>query len=96
MATYNELRSLYGDGALKNRVEVAVCMKAHAVLQEATPSAARLAWSKTALQGPAAEADYLLKYALAANAALTLAQIQSAADSALLSAIGAAVDKLYA
>ena len=95
MATYNELRSLFGEGSLRNRVEVALCMKVHAILQEATPSAERLAWARTTLSNSYGEADSLLKYALAANAALTTAQLLGASDAALLTAVGAAVDKLY-
>jgi len=95
MATYMELRSLFGVGTLHDKMEVAVCLKAYAVLQEATPSVARVAWAKETLQNPKAEADYLLTYALCANAALTVAQIQAATDAALLVNVAAAVDKLY-
>ena len=95
MATYVELRTLFGTGPLHDRMEVAVCLKAYAILQEATPSVARRDWAKQALQNPRAEADYLLTYALCANAALTVAQIQAATDAALLSNVGTAVDKLY-
>ena len=94
MATYMELRSLFGLGTLHDRVEVAVCLKAYAILQEATPSVGRLAWAKQALQGPGVEADYLLTYALCANSAATMAQIQSATDAALLANVVSAVDKL--
>jgi hypothetical protein len=46
MATYTELRALFGNDALRNRVEVALCLKVHAILQEATPSVERLAWAR--------------------------------------------------
>ena len=94
MATYNELRGLFTDSSLKNRIGVAVCIKAHAILQEATPVASRLAWAKAALIATDPEADYLLKYALAANAGLTYQQIISASDAALLVNVSTAVDKL--
>jgi hypothetical protein len=95
MATYEELRAMFGNDALRNRIEVAVILKAHAILQEVTPSAARLAWVVTAFTATETQAVLLLKYALAANAAATVAQITGAADAVLLTAIGAAVDKLY-
>lgn len=95
MATYSELRSLFGEGSLKNKVEVALCMKVHAILQEATPSAERLAWVRGVLASSYSEAEALLKYGLAANASLTAAQLLGASDAALLSAVSAAVDKLY-
>lgn len=40
-------------------------------------------------------ADKMLAYALAANKALTVAQILTATDVALQAAVDAAVDKLY-
>ena len=95
MATYMELRNLFGNDSLRNRVEVALCMKVHAILQEATPSGERLAWARGVLSNSYSEANSLLKYALAANAGLTLAQLLEASDEALLAAVGAAVDKLY-
>ena len=95
MATYNELRLLFGESSLLFRVEVAVCIKAQAIFQEASPSAARLAWAESAFENTNAEAQKFLKYALAANKALTAAQILAAADSALQSAVDAAIDKLY-
>jgi len=95
MATYMELRSLIGLGTLHDKMEVAVCLKAYAILQEPTPSAARMAWAKQALQNPKAEADYLLTYALCANAGATVAQIQAASDASLQGNVDAAVNKLY-
>jgi hypothetical protein len=95
VATYNELYGLYSNATLRNLVQAAVTMKAYNILQEATPSQARKDWAKTALQSGQAEADYLLRYVLCANAALTVAQILAATDAAVLTAVGAAVDKLY-
>jgi len=95
MATYQELRTLFANDALRNRVEVAVILKAHAIVQEATPSSERLAWVVTAFTGTESQAALLLKYALAGSAALSVAQITGATDAALLAAISAAVDKLY-
>lgn len=95
MATYTELRSLIGDGTLHDKMEVAVCLKAYAVLQEATPSVARMAWAKQALQNPKVEADYLLTYALCANSALIISQIQATTDVVLQTNVDTAVNKLY-
>ncbi len=95
MATYTELRALFGNDALRNRVEVALCLKVYAILEEVTPSPERLAWARSVLDSSYNEADSLLKYALAANAELTTQQLAAASDAALLTAVGAAVDKLY-
>lgn len=95
MATYAELYGLYNNAALRNLIQVAVAMKAYAILQEATPSVGRVAWAKTAMQSGQGEADYLLRYVLAGNAAAAVAQITSATDAAILASVGAAVDKLF-
>jgi hypothetical protein len=95
MATYKELRSLFGAGELRDKVEVAVCIKAAAVLAEPTPGVGRLAWVETALTSTAAEAEKILKYLLAANAAITLSAIQAATDAAIQTKVDAIVDKLH-
>lgn len=95
MATYNELRSLFSHGDLRNRTEVALCIKVHSILAEEAPSAERMAWARGVLNNSYGEADALLKYALASAAALTPVQIMAVSDADLLAAVGAAVDKLY-
>lgn len=95
MATYNELRGLFATGDLKNRVEVAVIVKAHAIIAEATPSADRLAWAEAALASSTNEAAKFLKYVLAANKGSTVENIQTANDTAIQTAVDAAVDKLH-
>jgi hypothetical protein len=95
MATYAELRDLLRDGRLTPKIQTAIAVKAHAIMQEATPSAERLAWASAALPPTQDAAEKMLAYALAANKALTAAQILSASDAALQAAIDEAVDKLY-
>jgi len=95
MATYNELRSLFNEGSLLLKAEVAVCVKAQAIFAESTPSAGRLSWAETVLGSPHSEAEKMLRYALASNKALTIAQIISVADASLQTAIDTAVDKLH-
>lgn len=98
MATLAELKSLFGEGPLKDVVEVAICVKAVAIIAEATPSAARLAWAQGVFANSETEAKNLLKYVLAANDDKTVAQIWSAAggDAAAFQAnVSTAIDKLY-
>ena len=96
MATYAEIRSVYTDSNLVNKMEVAVAIKAHAILQEATPSATRMEWARTALvTALRGEADMCLRYALAENKALTVQQLATASDADLYAATTAAIDKLY-
>lgn len=99
MATYAELRALFGEGALVNSTEVAVVVKAHAIFAEPTPSVARLAWAESALAATRPEGEKLLKYALAANKGLSVAEIRAAVTAdpptAFQATVDAAVDKLY-
>jgi hypothetical protein len=96
LATYDELRAKFADDAFRHRLEVAVCVKAHSILQEPSPSAGRLAWATAAFSGTAAEADRMLRYLLAANKDLTVAQIEAATDDALQTKADEAVDKMFA
>ena len=95
MATYTELRNLFNQDDLRNRVEVALIIKAHSIIAETSPSDTRLAWANGVLSSSRGEAESLLKYVLAANAASTIEQINGASDEAVSVAVDAAIDKLY-
>jgi hypothetical protein len=96
MATFEEIRSIYTDSNLVNKMEVAVAVKAHAILQEASPSTTRKDWARTALVANLrGEADMCLRYALAAHKDLTVGALKDATDVDLLAAASAAIDKLY-
>jgi hypothetical protein len=95
MATYTEIREVYGNGPLMNKTEVAVVIKAYTILQEETPSVARVDWASATLASSRPQAEKLLKYALAANKTLTKQQLLDASDAALQEAIDAAVDAIY-
>lgn len=94
MATYVELFNLRNDDGLRNKVAVAVTIKAQALFDAASPTAAQLTWAKSAIADPSALADGYLKYLLAKNAASTVAQIQAASDATIQTAVGALVDKI--
>lgn len=96
MATYQELRNLFVDSPLKNRTEVAVCVKAQSILDDGAATAGEVAWASEAIQAPQSKADSLLKYVLAKNKSATPAQIQAADDSTLQGHIDSAVDALIA
>lgn len=95
MATYAELKSLQGTGPLSDLVEVAVWVKAAAIIEEASPSAERLAWAESVLASSAAESAKLVPYLLAAKRDLTSGQILAASDAAVQAAVDAAVNKLH-
>ena len=95
MATFLELRGLFNDVALRNRVEVAVIIAANNIAQNSTAeSDERLTWAKNALNAPGREADKALLVALAVNSTAAVAQIQGASDAALQTNVDSAVDVL--
>ena len=96
MATYLELYALRADSDLQDKTAVAVAKKAQTLLDGATPTAAEVAWALEAIQSPKEKANSMLYYVLAANSTLTVAQIQSATDSALQSNVDAAADAIIA
>lgn len=96
MATYAELYDLRSDSALRNKVAVAVAVKAQALLDLASPTAGQVAWAKAAIDAPIAKADSLLNYVLAKNKAASTSQILAATDAAIQSNVDAAVDKIIA
>jgi hypothetical protein len=96
MATYVELSALIAtpDGnTLRKRVAVAAVIAAQTLL-EGTPTAEQKAWAKKVLADPDSESMILLRYAIADNAGSTPAQITGVSDSALQTAITAAVAKV--
>lgn len=83
------------DSALRNRVSVACLVAAEAVRVEAVnvPNHAnRLSWAKATFVDARGTGERMLPAILAQNAALTRAQILAATDSALQTAVIAAVD----
>lgn len=99
MATFLELRDLAvgPDGAnLRTRILVALTIKASAIINEATPTAAELAWAKSALADPKQYEQIAMHTALAENASATKAQIAAADDATVQSVVNNVVDKLLA
>jgi hypothetical protein len=95
MATYNELRSLFTHGELRNRIEVACIIAAEAIRTEDVgvdnhPN--RLVWAKAAFENPNAIRDHMLMALLAANKNTAVEAITSVSDSALQTLVDAAVD----
>ena len=102
MATYLELRNLYNDSELRNRVAVAIAIAADTVMrgtdnvapfsQTAGDHDLRVIWAKGALGNTEGFTPPFWQSALAANSTLTVAQITGATDAALQSKINEAVD----
>ena len=92
MATYDELRDLFGNGALRNKVEVACIVAAETVRTEEPPVAARLAWAKAAFRSPRAASENMLMALLAANKDAEVSAITGATDAQIQAKVDAAVD----
>ncbi len=82
MADYLELRNLFNDGDLTNRVAVAAVISINTILSGA-PTAKDRAYASLIFSNPQAEAQKILMSVLAANKGSSVAQIQSASDAAL-------------
>lgn len=95
MASYEDLRDLFSDGKLKNRVEVACIVAAETIRNEdgqVTNHTNRLGWAKRAFQNPGSIRDEMLKALLAANKDSDVATIQGVSDSALQTLVDASID----
>jgi hypothetical protein len=97
MATYTELVALKGTpdyDTLKNKIAVAITIKAKAIGDSATPTAAQITWAKEALVNPVQKAEQIINYVLAANIGATIEQINAANDAAIQTNVNNAVDKI--
>lgn len=98
MATYSELvnhRSTSNFTDLRNKVAVAVAVKAAAIVNAATPTAPEQAWAKEALANPQTKADVIINFLIADNADNTLSQINGASDAVIQTKVDTAVDNLF-
>lgn len=96
MATYEELYDLRNDSTLRNRVLVAIVVKAQEIIDSVTPTSAEVTWAEEALENPGMHLDGLLHYVLSANKDASVAQILGATDTAIQTNIDSAVDVFIA
>lgn len=94
MATYTELFDIRSNTALRNRIAVAVAVKAQAYIDGGAPTADELTWSNAAISNPLGEADMLMNYVLAANKGQTVSDIEGASDATIQANVDAAVNAL--
>jgi len=93
MATLQELRGLFGDSDLLEKVEAATIIAANNLLS-GTPTLGQKIWAATVFNDPKPEARKALLAVLATNAAATVEQIQSANDSSVQSNVDAVTGTL--
>jgi hypothetical protein len=95
MATYAELLQAADDATLQNKIKVACFVAAETVRTESAGVAnhvERLKWAQKVFFDPGTEANRMIWAVLAQNRAFTLAQITGASDSAVQTAVDAAVN----
>jgi len=93
MATYLEVRQLFNDSDLLNKVTVAVVIAANNLLS-GTPTAAEKAWAAEVFSRPGIAGKQAVMAVLAENNALSVAAIQGASDSAIQSGVNTVVSTL--
>lgn len=97
MATYNEIFAIPGSSqSLREKITVAIAVKAYAIASAASPTASQVAWAKDALRNPQNWNDTVLYAALAANNTATVSQIQNANDAGVQTVVNTVVDNLLA
>ena len=95
MATYAELRTLFADNLLRNKVEVACIIAAETIRGEGdgvTNHNNRMLWAKAAFSSPRGASDRMLMALLAANNTADVAVITGASDSQIQEKVDAAVN----
>lgn len=95
MANLQELRRLFDDSDLREKIEVAIVKEAQSRLGSASTDAEKR-WIAAVLIDPSTEATRAQRYVLAANAGLTVTQILQANDVAIESNVSDATDLLIA
>ena len=91
MATYIELSQLMEQTDLLRKVGVAARVAAEAIRVNGAATAAQKAWAREALENNANVSRKLLGSVLIQNKNATVAQIESASDSTIQTAVDAAV-----
>ena len=82
MATLQELRGLFNDSDLLEKVEAALIISANDLLSGA-PTAAQTSWAAHVFTNPRTEAKKAVMAVLASNSSATTGQILGASDTAI-------------
>lgn len=95
MAAYSDLRNLFDDSDLRNKIAVAVVIAAETIRTDVAPPANqtdRMAWAKRAFKNPQEVANEMLPALIAQNQDLAVSAIKGASDTAIQTAVDSAVD----
>jgi len=97
MANYDEIRGLFDDSGLTNRLTVAIVVAAESVRVEDVTTAnhaERLTWAKNAFANPEPEAKRALKSLVASNKSMNITAIKTVSDTAIQSQVNTLVNML--
>jgi hypothetical protein len=94
MASYIELRNLFSDSDLGNKIDVAVMIAANELITSASPTVEGQAWAAHVFSNPRVEGQKALMAVLSLNKDATVAQITGAADVALQTNVDLVVPSL--
>ena len=95
MATYLELRQLFGNGDLLNQIEVACIVAAYMISNEdpgTSNHTNRLVWAASVFQSTRPVAEKMLMAILAANKDSSVAAIEGASPALLQTTVDATID----
>jgi len=95
MANYEDLFGLGTNTELKNRVVVAVMIKADAIAALATPTQLQIDWAKDVFASPIVVGEVVYRAVVAANSTATIAQITGASDASIQTNVDAIADNLF-
>ena len=98
MATLQELRGLFTDSDLHEKVEAALIISVQTILEGTSPLPTddQKRYAAHVFSSPKAEADKALMSVLGTNASATPIQITGAADTAIQANVDAVIDTLTA
>jgi hypothetical protein len=97
MATYTELHAMRGAATtepLKQKIAVALAVKANTIAKLQAPTPAQQAWALSALADLGKDAQLALNYIIAEYHDQTVGVITNATDEQVQAAVSAAVDTL--
>ena len=97
MATYTDLHALRGSDTLnplRQKINVAIAIKANTIAKSASPTAAAKAWATSALGNPESFLPTVLNYILADYNTASTTAISGATYAQVQTAVNAAVDTL--
>ena len=88
MATYIEIRELFNDSDLINKIATATIIYAESIIKN-SPTAAQKSWAASVFSNPQEEAKKITMGVLASNKGATVVQIRSATDAQIQAKVDA-------